>query len=75
MDGGGDSWGQAIKNDTMMGPSPSLARLGKIINKIVESYDAPNMFIFMKNKDEFNEERTPCLLISASPYAPALPLK
>lgn len=75
LDGGGDTGGQASDNDTVIGPSPSKTRLGKMVNRIAESSDGPNMFIFTENKEEFNEGRTPCLLISASPRTPTLPWK
>ena len=75
LDGHSDSRGQASNNETVMGLSSNKTRLDKMVNRLAKSFDALSMILVTKDKEELNDGRTPCILISAFPCTLVLPWK
>ena len=49
----------------------SNTRLEKMVNILSKTCEAKSVVVFMENKDEFNEDKTPCM-ISAFPHVPSI---
>ena len=41
-----------------------------MVNILVESCEAKHVVVFIVKKEQFNEGRTPCILIGAFPHVP-----